>query len=208
MWLLIILGDHRPWSALCSAWALHPWSNASVVMWIVGFGATHGTLLLKFGWWAHYARSSITSRDIFTQRWGLCDFRAFSETMKNWFCQGEFVLQRQPFPLKDSKVAMRALPRSSAKDAPAAMLMIYFLAGFTQAVLRFHSIPRCVMICVGESSNLSGLTKRPKEMQSFAKSMVLCAAVLGSVNRNSQASMYWNVAISSSVRAKSLRWSI
>ena len=53
------------------------------------------------------------------------------------------------FSVKDSETAIRALPRSSAKDAPAEMFVSCFYAGFTQAVLRFHYIPSCDNLCWG-----------------------------------------------------------
>ena len=67
------------------------------------------------------------------------------------------------FPLRNSKAAMRALLQSRVKDASHEMFMICFLAGFTQAVLRFLLIPRCVIVCVGEGSDSSRFLRDPKE---------------------------------------------
>ena len=156
-------------------------------MWIDGLGATQGTLRARLGWWAHHARSSNASWRIFTQRVGWKCLSALVTILWNirklmrprWVCFSAANI----FSFRDSRDARRAFPHSSAKVAPFAMFRICFLAGLTHAALRSHSTPKWVIFWVGESSDLSRLTNRPSEMQSFANLIVFQLQFVGQWTR-------------------------
>ena len=66
MWRFSSFFDHSPWRVIPSANAPHPKSDASVVMWMSGFGGTVGTPFSRFVFSDHHARSSRASSGSFT----------------------------------------------------------------------------------------------------------------------------------------------